>query len=188
MKKYVFICAVLCLSVIYGSSFADEGLVLIGEGQYFSVYAYAGLDVSSLLSKLNFNYYLQPEAVTLGNTGAAKGLLERTFDALYAQVSDVLDIHVYSFHGTIKIYPDASYVAAIYARISGAQFKERSFFYTEKNTIYISYPDLTLGMLGHEIAHAVISSFFVVPPPPKVQEILCGYVEYSLRKATGTLR
>jgi len=62
-------------------------------------------------------------------------------------------------------------------------FRERSFYVFDSNTIFISYQDLTLGMLGHEIAHAVISGYFVVPPPDKVQEVLAGYVEYSLRKA-----
>jgi len=37
--------------------------------------------------------------------------------------------------------------------------------------------------LGHEIGHAVISNYFVVQPPIRIQEVLAGYVEYQLRKA-----
>jgi hypothetical protein len=37
------------------------------------------------------------------------------------------------------------------------------------------------------MAHALISNYFVVAPPPKVQEILAGYVEYSVRKRMGNL-
>ena len=64
---------------------------------------------------------------------------------------------------------------------------ERSYYLHETNTVYISYKDLTLGMLGHEIAHAIISNYFVVLPSAEVQEILSGYVEYSLKKQTMTL-
>jgi hypothetical protein len=53
--------------------------------------------------------------------------------------------------------------------------------------VYISYPEMTIGMLGHKIAHAIISHYFVVPPPAKIQEVLAGYVEYSIRKSAGTL-
>jgi hypothetical protein len=43
-------------------------------------------------------------------------------------------------------------------------------------------------MLGHEIAHAIISSFFIVPPPEKIQEVLAGYVDYSLLKKSRAIR
>ena len=36
--------------------------------------------------------------------------------------------------------------------------------------------------IAHEIAHAIINHYFVVPPSVKMQEILSGYVEYSLNK------
>ena len=68
------------------------------------------------------------------------------------------------------------------------EFNERSFYLYTNNTIYISFEDLTLEMLAHEIAHAVISRYFVVLPPAKVQEILCGYVEYILKKRKEFLR
>jgi hypothetical protein len=57
----------------------------------------------------------------------------------------------------------------------------------EGNTIYVSLKDVSLGMLAHEVAHAIISSYFVVAPPEKVQEVLAGYVEYSIRKKLGDL-
>jgi hypothetical protein len=37
-------------------------------------------------------------------------------------------------------------------------------------------------VLGHEIAHAIMSHYFVVLPSEKIQEVLAGFVEYQLRK------
>ena len=37
------------------------------------------------------------------------------------------------------------------------------------------------GILMHEMSHAIISRFFPVPAPVKVQEVLAMYVEYNLQ-------
>lgn len=39
---------------------------------------------------------------------------------------------------------------------------------------------VTDGVLAHEIAHAVICSYFKIPPPSKTQEILAQYVDRHL--------
>jgi hypothetical protein len=57
-----------------------------------------------------------------------------------------------------------------------------SFYFHEEKTIYISTEDLDLGMLAHEIAHAIISHYFVVPPSERVQEVLSGYVDFHFKK------
>jgi hypothetical protein len=59
-----------------------------------------------------------------------------------------------------------------------------SFYVYDLNTIYVSAGSFKREVLGHEIAHAVISHYFVVQPPMKAQEVLAGYVEYQLREAT----
>lgn len=66
-------------------------------------------------------------------------------------------------------------------------FSGRSMYQSEKGIIYVSLTDMTAGMLGYEIAHAIISHYFVVPPPARVQDVLCGYVEYSLQKSHSSL-
>ena len=119
--------------------------------------------------------------------GAPADRLARTVDALYAEASDILGIHVYSFHGNLKFYPDHAALNEIFQNYFHEDFPQYSFYLHERATLYSSLPDLTLGMLGHEIAHAIISHYFVIPPPARVQEILSGYVEYNLRKSAGTL-
>ena len=172
----------LCSSAGFGQS-----LGLISEGRFFSVYAPRDLDIPEVLQRLDFEYLTRVSGFSEDNRSDMVHVLNKTLDALYLEVSDILDIHVYSFHGKIKFLPDQRAVAKAYRDFSGQDFKERSFYLHQESTIYVSLEDLNLGMLGHEMAHAIISHYFVIPPPVKTQEVLSGYVEYSLRKSTGTL-
>lgn len=166
---------------------AEKDLSLIAEGQYFSIYGPKDLDIVQLLARLNYQYFLQADGLLGQEANDPPTLLSKTTDALYLEASDILGAHVYSFHGKINIYPDRFSMNDILGKTLHRDLQESSYYLHETGTIYISYPDLTLGMLGHETAHAIISSYFVVLPPPNIQEILAGYVEYSLRKQTQTL-
>ena len=181
--KFNIIILIAALIFCAQTSYAlERDLTLISEGEYFSIYGPEGLDVRELLSKLNYRYFLQVDLFLDEGKSDPRGLLAKTLDSLYLEASDVLGIHVYSFHGNLEIYPDKASLNSLFQYYTNQDFREGSYYFHEKNTIYISYPDLTLGMLGHEIAHAIISNYFVVLPPPKVQEILSGYVDYSLQK------
>jgi len=160
---------------------------LIVESKYFSVYGERDMDAYALLTKLNFEYLLfgQPAAGTPGDD--LKTILADSIDGLYTEISDVLDIHVYSFHGTIRLMPDQASLSAMFKQIFNTDFNERAIYYHEKSTIYVSYPDISISVLGHEMAHAIMSHFFVVPPPSRIQEVLAGFVEYNLRKKRGDL-
>ena len=144
-------------------------------------------NINSLLSKLYFNYLLHLDTALQETSQDEKDVLSKTLDALFLEVSDILDIHIYSFHGDIKLLPDQESINSQFRAFFEMDLNQGSFYLPERNTIYISFADLTLGMLGHEIGHAIMSRYFVVPPPAKIQEILAGYVEYNLRKSTGTL-
>lgn len=187
-KALFFIISILLFQTS-GFSFAqqEESLELITKSQYFSIYGYSGMDIGSLLAKLNFNYSRHIGDLPKGNDRDLKVVLAKTMDAIFLEASDILDIHIYSFHGTIKILPDKNGVNSIFSSNFGMEMPERSFYFHDKNTIYISFKDITLGMLAHEVSHAIVSHYFVVPPPAKVQEVLCGYVEYTIRKSAGTL-
>ncbi|MFC1515018.1 hypothetical protein ACFL5X_03865 [Candidatus Omnitrophota bacterium] len=182
----------LVLLFIAGFSFLTsaafgQSVRQLSEGRFFSVYAPRDIDIPDLIKQLNFEYLTHVKGFSADSSSDMVHLLNTTLDSLYLEVSDILDIHVYSFHGKIKFVPDQRAVAAAYRDFSGQAFQERSFYLHQESTIYISLEDITLGMLGHEMAHAIISHYFVIPPPIKTQEVLSGYVEYSLRKLTGTL-
>ncbi|MBN2484159.1 MAG: hypothetical protein JXD21_08175 [Candidatus Omnitrophica bacterium] len=162
---------------------------LLSKGKYFTVYARSGADLSGMLNRLNYQEFARFDALggQGGDTFNPASILAHTLDGIYQEVSDILGIRLSSYHGKIVFVSNQAEVSTMFYAYFGQDFPERSFYIHEKNTIYISEKDLSLGMLGHEIAHAVISHYFVVPPTTKVQEVLAGYVEYNLRKASGTL-
>lgn len=88
-------------------------------------------------------------------------------DRLVDRVQSILDMYPDKFHIKIKLYP--KYKKGLIAS------------YTQtKNMITVYADKVTDGVLAHEIAHAVICSYFEVPPPEKVQEILAQYVDRHL--------
>jgi len=184
----ILICLALALGLGSSPVIAQQenNALLLAEGKYFSVYADGQADAYSIISKLNFDYLALADSLTKSPSEDPKQILAKTIDGLYLEVSDIIDIHMYGFKGSIRVLSDRQSLSDLIKQAFDRDFKERSLYFFEKNTIFISLADLTLGMLGHEIAHAIISNFFVVPPPPKVQEILCGYVEYSLNKIHGS--
>jgi hypothetical protein len=189
MEKIIFAAALLAAAAFnsnIGYCQQEKG-DLLAAGEYFTVYGDNGIEVYSVIDKLKFEYL-----VYSANFGEKYGqelddILAKTIDGLYMEVSDILDIHVYSFKGIIIIMPDKGSLAAKMKSLFGIDFNERSIYYHEKSVIYISLADMTAGMLGHEMAHAVISNFFVVPVPVKVQEVLAGFVEYNLLKKRQAL-
>ena len=183
LKKCLFVIMLLVSPLVFSQ---DKGFDMIAQGKYFTVYSNSVLDVMTLVKKLDTDYFVHLDNVLDGQVDESlEQILAKVVDTLYLKVSDVLDIHMYSFQGTINIVPDQKGISIVFKKTMDKNFHERSFYIKEKNTIYISYEDLTPGMLGHEIAHAIQCNYFVVPPPTKVQEVLAGYVEYSLKKGAN---
>ncbi len=169
----------LSLSFAYG---LDDGFgqARKTEGKYFSVYYAPQLDTSNLAQQLNVT---ATDKMLVGSPSGGSTDLADMVDTLFLRASDILDMHLYSFQGKIKICRDYSHLSEVYSNIFNSDFKGMlSFFIYELNTIYVSSESFQRGIIGHEIAHALISHYFVVQPPVKVAEVLAGYVEYQLRK------
>lgn len=173
----------LCLNeiIVYGS---DDGFGRAAklESRYFNIYYSPQLDVAELARQLNVGV---SDQLLVGKTIEAKkpGQLADMVDVLFLRVSDILDMHLYSFKGNIKICRTNAELIRIYNNLFNKSLKELTSFYSsELNTVYISAENFKREILGHEIGHAIISRYFVVAPPVKVSELLSTYVEYQLRK------
>ncbi|MDD4183176.1 MAG: hypothetical protein PHT53_05085 [Candidatus Omnitrophica bacterium] len=157
------------------------------ETKYFKVSICEGCSLSSFAEKINATGLFRLDTLSKNNSDI-RSVIKEGIDSLFLEVCDVLNINLESYRGSLVVYPD---VVEVSKAISGsAQIVEAnlpSVYIPSHNTIYISFNDATAGMLAHEMAHAVISTYFVVAPPAKVQEILAGYVEYSIRKKMGSL-
>jgi hypothetical protein len=176
------------LALAFSLLCADTGPAQdVVEGKYFTVY-YGNCDLAEIARKLDAEHFLHIDVFSRKHAqGDFNSVIADLFDSIYLEVSDILDIHMYSFKGTVHVLPSRAGIKDLLAKYMVNPPDMPSFYFQEKNTIYISFTDMSLGMLSHEIAHAIISNYFVVLPPVKVQEVLAGYVEYSIRKSTGTL-
>ena len=169
----------LTFSIVYAY---DDGFASARktEGGHFTIYYAPKIDSIGLAQQLN----ISPADKILAS-GSTKGLsgLAGMVDTLFTQVCDILDMQLYSYQGSIKICQDYNQLNQIYKTLFsedlGGMF---AFYVNDFNTIYISQENFKRSVLGHEIAHAIISHYFVVQSPLKVQEVLAGYVEYQLRK------
>jgi hypothetical protein len=157
----------------------------VADSRYFSIYARPPIDAYSISSRLNFDYLVSADSLTNGAKDSQAQILVKAIDGLFQEVSDIIDIHLLSFKGAIHFVPDRQSLASLIKQEFGQDFKEVSGYYFERNTIYISLADLDPVVLGREIAHAIISNYFLVPPPPRIREILSNYIEESLNKPHG---
>jgi hypothetical protein len=155
------------------------------QGEHFVIYYSPQSDLYGLIQELNIG---PADRILVGKFKEGKvfdeSQLADAVEALFLQTCDILDMHLYSFKGTIKICTNDAHLNRVYNNIFGRDIQSCSFYASSANIIYISGEHFTSGVLGHEIAHAVISMYFVVPPPQRAAEILSGYVEYELRKTS----
>lgn len=88
-------------------------------------------------------------------------------DRIAERVQAILDMQPPGFRVGVDLYPQyqGGHIAA-YSAKTGA--------------IKVYVDKITDGVFAHEMAHAVISSYFDAPPPHKVQEILAQYVDQHL--------
>jgi len=188
LHKVIIIAAVLLLAgrAVLSAVDIDDGFgsARIIKGEHFTIYYEPDLDIRELIQ--NLDIYPSDEILTgkaIRKSDSSERTLADMVDILFRRVCDILDMQLYSFHGNIKVCRDREHVNSIYNNLFDRDLKDYHSFYAYGiNTIYISAENFKREVLGHEIAHAVISHYFVVQPSMKVQEVLAGYIEYQLRK------
>lgn len=185
-RYYIFlICAVIvvsassALAVGDGMSF-DKKI----EGKYITVYYPSGIDAARLVEQLNIrpsDKIITGQSLKSGNSYEEE--LAQTLDTLFIKVSDLLDMHLYSLKINIKIFKTDADLANAYSRFFNSNLGgRRSFYAYDFDSIYVSEAAFQSGIIGHEMSHAIISHYFVIPTPVKMQEVLSMYVEYNLKR------
>lgn len=191
MPKRLRSCLLMLLLLIlstpaFAQNTSPQG-VLVARSKFFSIFGPPDLDVLTVLDKIDFDYFLQVDTLLGKKREDPRAILGDTVDAIFLESSRILGINVYSFEATMEFLPDESTVKIVVKQLTGVDIEERAFYLHEVKTIYVSVADLTVGVLGHEMAHAIISHYFGAPPAERIQEILSGYVDYSLQKSTRNL-
>jgi hypothetical protein len=155
------------------------------ESSHFTVHLKKDVDINALLAQLQISGTDLTITGRKIDSSTPESKLAGTLEVLFERTCDVLDMHVGSFKGSIKVFATKQDLKDFFQRLypklkipcTGISFYSNDF-----KTIYVSADSFKREILGHEMGHAVISSYFVVMPSIKIQEVLAGYVEFSLRK------
>lgn len=176
----LFLCAGISLAV--NDDFEAANKV---ESEHFTLYYAQPLQLSDFDYKLNVS---ASDKILAGKTikpRAPDGEFPDMLDTLFLEICNILDMQLYSYHGDIKVCHSQNQLKDIYKILFRKDLGNRlSFYVYDTNTIYISAGSFKREVLGHEIAHAIISHYFIVLPSVKIQEVLSSYVEFQLRKNT----
>lgn len=101
-------------------------------------------------------------------------------DEIMGKVQATLDMYPSAFRISILLYPDYQTVEKIFRQFTMTGNVPLAFYSNKTKTIYVNVDSVTVGVLAHEMAHAVINFYFEVPPPAKMQEILAQYVDLHI--------
>ena len=163
----------------------DFGAATKLDSEHFTVYYKGGVDINALISQLRVSPTDQILTNLTVNTSSPQAQLSSMVEVLFARVSDVLDMHIYSLKANIKIFANQQdltdfYNSFFHARIPGTGF---GFYLEDTRSIYMSAENFRREILGHEMGHAIMSRYFALQPSVRIQEVLGGYIEYQLRKS-----
>lgn len=138
-------------------------LVAVAESSFFqthftTIHYASGKELTDLVWRLS-GKRLHPES--------SADMAKNRVDQIVERVESLLGMYPPAFHVDVYLRPHH-------------QTGDIAFYSHETRTIHVAVDRVTDGVLAHEVAHALINSYFEVPPPPKVQEILAQYVDRHL--------
>lgn len=114
-----------------------------------------------------------------GGSGAGTDL-GRYLPSLLQRVQMVLDMPVPRMKIIIKIFDDQRGLSQAAVALMGIRLSEPGFYWHATKTIHVELGELNIGILAHEMGHAVIDHFLAVKPPRKIAEMLCQYVDKEI--------
>jgi hypothetical protein len=109
-------------------------------------------------------------------------LLTKTqVDKIVESICSLLDMFPPNLRFGITLYGTQAEVTAAY-RAQGMPGAAPIAFYSHRTrNIAVAIDSINDNILAHEISHAVISAYFVIPPPARMQEILAQYMDKHFR-------
>ncbi len=107
-------------------------------------------------------------------------LAAKRVDRLVNDVMKILGMRPAVLRFSIDVYRTRAEIDRAYTYLINNRQPPAAYYDHASRTIAVSLDSVTDRVLAHEIAHAVICSYFAFPPPVKTQEILAQYVDRYL--------
>ena len=109
-----------------------------------------------------------------------KQMIIQKTDAIFERVQAILDMRKKFKPPIIRIHSNRDQLVRAYRKIYKGECRIRAWYRYRTNTVYLNVEDVHAGMVGHELAHAVIDHYLLVKPPAQTAEILARYVDRHL--------
>jgi len=151
---------------------------------YATICVQSGVDLTNAIKKIDVDfakYDLVEKEIFLERGISEEEKVANKIDILIRKTRRVLDMYPAAFKINIKIYNTQEGLNGNYKEIFEEDANYKAFYVHKFKTIYTSANNLSESVLAHEIGHSVIDSYFTVPPPPKIRELLACYVDLHLR-------
>jgi hypothetical protein len=118
-----------------------------------------------------FGFFVRPDDPKLPARVAAK------IDAVTRRVQEILGMFPKGFNVRIFLFHDGRALDAFYRKRFLRPAPSHGLYNPREHAVYLDLSKVNEGVLAHELGHAVITVFSVIPPPSATQEILCQYID-----------
>lgn len=98
-------------------------------------------------------------------------------NVIIEQAKVILDMYPKDLHINVIILPTTNACSDHFASKFGHQGEQIAYYCLSEDTIYISAEDARLGVIAHELAHAIVDFYFSKQPPYHVHEMMAQSVE-----------
>ena len=186
MNLRVIACLFWVLVPALGLAAGDDfGAATKVDSEHFTIYYKPGADINNLISQLRVSPTDQILTNLTLNTSSPQARLSSMVEVLFARVSDVLDMHIYSLKANIKIFANQQDLTDFYNNLfhTSIPYTGFGFYLDDTKSIYMSAENFRREILGYEMGHAIMGRYFALQPSVRIQEVLGGYIEYQLRKS-----
>lgn len=173
-KIKAFLCAALMAVALVAVSAADEIICCFAVIDYTDEVTLQEFNKNLDLEKLSYLLREKKTALTVDQEVINK------IEVVVERVQAVLEMYPKPFHFQLKILESAEAVQKLHLDKYGREVNYIAFYSPGDNTIYISAKDVSLAVLTHETAHAVLSHYFNVAPSAKIHEVLAQFAEENI--------
>jgi hypothetical protein len=137
---------------------------------------YAVISYSEIKDLHTFTRNIGSGMSSLWESPQKNPLLAKTqVDKIVELICSLLDMYPPNLRFGITLYRTQAEVTAAYRKAQGSGAAPVAFYFHRTRSIAVAIDSITDNILAHEIAHAVICAYFVIPPPARMQEILAQY-------------
>lgn len=101
-------------------------------------------------------------------------------DAIFKAVERTLEMYPTGLRARVLVFHDPHEIEQRHAQRYGFGTEAEAFYVRENDSIYTTAGSLSTSVLAHEMAHSVMSHYFTVRPPRKIEELLAIHVDANL--------